>query len=77
MHVRVQKWGNSLALRIPKATADRAGLREGSTVEIESDETKIVARRVHRYVLEELLEAVEPEQLHAEIPTGKKGREAW
>ena len=42
MRTKAQKWGNSLAVRIPKAIADQAGVREDDEVEIE------VAARVIR-----------------------------
>lgn len=35
MKVRISKWGNSLGVRLPKAAADAAGLKEGSEVDIE------------------------------------------
>ena len=34
MKTTVQKWGNSLALRLPKALAEEAKIREGSKVEL-------------------------------------------
>ena len=37
MQVQVSRWGNSLGLRIPKDIAIRAGLREGTRVDIEID----------------------------------------
>ena len=33
MDLRLAKWGNSLALRIPSEVVRRLGLREGATVE--------------------------------------------
>jgi len=37
MQVRVARWGNSLGLRIPKDIALRAGLREGTRVDVEAE----------------------------------------
>ena len=34
MHVTVNKWGNSLALRIPKSIAEGFGIQDGSSVEV-------------------------------------------
>jgi antitoxin MazE len=42
MQVQVARWGNSLGLRIPKDIARRAGLREGSHVEIEAEGERII-----------------------------------
>ena len=78
MQGRIQRWGNSLALRLPKALADDLGITAGCVVGIETRGGQILLRPVHRYQLEDLLAQVRPEQLHAEVPTGKpRGREAW
>lgn len=77
MEPRVQKWGNSLAIRIPKPLAQQLGLTEGTPVEVEADNHRIVIRR-KRYTLEELLSRVTPENLHGEVDTGLPvGREEW
>lgn len=77
MEARVQKWGNSLAIRIPKALAREAGLAEGTPVDFSVDEDAVIIRP-KRYSLEKLLAQVTPENLHPETATGKPvGREAW
>ena len=43
MKTRVQKWGNSLALRIPKSFADEAGLRRETSVEVSLSDGKLIA----------------------------------
>jgi antitoxin MazE len=76
----VRKWGNSLALRIPKALAVEAGLSEGSRVEIEleGDRLSVRAVRTEAHSLAELLAGVTPENRHGEIETGPSvGREVW
>jgi antitoxin MazE len=80
MESRVRKWGNSLALRIPKALAVEAGISEGSRVEIELEGEKLSVRavRAEAYSLTELLAGVTPENRHGEIETGGPvGREVW
>jgi antitoxin MazE len=80
MQTRVQKWGNSLALRIPKSFAAEARVHEGSTVDISVERGGLVVRpKVRpRYGLSELLSKVSLRNVHREIPTGKNvGREAW
>jgi antitoxin MazE len=42
MKTRVHKWGNSLALRIPKSFADQAGLRENALVELTLNRSKLI-----------------------------------
>jgi antitoxin MazE len=80
MESHVRKWGNSLALRIPKALAVEAGISEGSRVEIELEGEKLSVRAVpaEAYSLTDLLAGVTPENRHGEIETGGPvGREVW
>jgi antitoxin MazE len=79
MKTRVQKWGNSLALRIPKSVAAEAGLREDSPVTLSVVEGKLVIRPTPEpLTLEELLRGVTKQNLHGEWDTGPAaGREAW
>jgi antitoxin MazE len=80
MKTNVQKWGNSLALRIPKSFANEAGLGENSTVDLSLSDGKLIVRplRPEPQTLEELLRGVTDENLHGEWETGPAvGREAW
>ena len=80
MKLQVAKWGNSLAIRIPKAFAEEAGLETDSEVEITLDAGRLVIapRRKPKYTLEELLAQVTDENIHDEIDTGPAvGNEAW
>lgn len=82
MEVRVQKWGNSLALRIPSAFASEMGLAPGSPVTISLDDGKLVVLPVSSsaaaYPLADLLSRVTPDNLHREIPSGARlGKETW
>jgi antitoxin MazE len=80
MKSRVQKWGNSLALRIPKTFAAEAGFEKESSVDISLEKGKLVVTPVTKpeYSLEQLLDAVTPENLHPEIETGPAaGNERW
>jgi len=78
MVAKVQKWGNSLAVRIPRSYARDAGLTSGSAVDISIRDGKIVVAppRRRRYRLDELLKSVTKKNLHQEIDTGRPlGRE--
>lgn len=80
MRTRIRKWGNSLALRIPRSFAAEAQVEEGSTVDItvEGGSLRVRPVRARRYVLSELLEGVSRRNLHAEVEWGEAvGREAW
>ncbi|WP_338825464.1 hypothetical protein MHOCP_10400 [Moorella humiferrea] len=77
MQPHVQKWGNSLGIRIPLLLAPKIGLREGTPVDLQVDEDAIIIRRKH-YSLEQMLAQVKPENIHSEIDTGPQvGREIW
>ena len=80
MLTKVQKWGNSLALRIPKTFARDAQLKDDSLVEMSLVDGEIVIKPVteRSWTLEQLLAGVTKNNLHAEIETGDAvGREAW
>ncbi len=80
MKTKVQKWGNSLAVRIPKSFADEAGFRSDGPVEISLDDGKIVMIPVKKTkpTLEQLLAKVTKRNLHHEVDTGAAvGRETW
>ncbi len=79
MVTRVQKWGNSLALRIPQSFAVQARVAVGTAVDIAVEKGQLVVRPVrHRYRLRDLLKAVDRRNVHAEVQTGLPvGREIW
>lgn len=79
MKALVQRWGNSLAIRIPKAVAEMAGVAEGTAVDMDLDGGEIRIRAVlhHDIALADLLSGITPENLHGEVETGATGDEAW
>lgn len=80
MRTKIARWGNSLALRIPKRLADAHHLSEGSDLEIFEAEGEIRIRpiRPERYRLADLLEDVTPENLHGEHwVDDARGKEIW
>ena len=80
MRVNVQKWGNSLALRIPKAFAQDAAVTEGSAVDLSVSEGRLVAVPVRskKIRLKQLLRGVRRSNLHRETDFGSaSGREIW
>ena len=80
MKARVQKWGNSLALRIPKSFASEARLAEESIVDISVIKGKLVVVSVSRpkFTLSKLLAGVSEKNLHGEVFTGQSaGAEEW
>jgi antitoxin MazE len=79
MRTRVQKWGNSLAVRIPKPFAEGAGLQPSSEVEVSLEKGEVRLSPVRpRWKLRTLLAGVTKKNLHAEVDSGRAvGREAW
>lgn len=80
MQIRVQKWGNSLAVRIPKPLALQIGLERNSPVDLLLlDEKLVIAPVVEPALrLEHLLAQVTDDNLHREVDTGPAvGGEVW
>ena len=80
MRVRIQRWGNSLALRIPKAFAADAHLTQDSPVDISVVDGKLVIEPIvdPQFNLDDLLARMTEENIHSEVDTGPAtGKEAW
>ena len=80
MQTKIKKWGNSLALRIPKSFALNANLRQDELVDISIDKERIIITPIgeKEYSLDELLAGVSEDNLHSEFDTGVPvGREIW
>jgi len=78
MHVRVRKWGNSLAVRIPKPLAEDAEVKEGTVLNLAVSGGKVVATPVQKrkLSLKQLLAQVNRKNLHGEVDSGGSvGRE--
>jgi antitoxin MazE len=79
MRGKVHKWGNSLAVRIPKAFAQSAGIREAGEIELslEGDTIRLAAAG-RKWTLEDLLRSITRRNRHAEIDLARPvGKEAW
>jgi antitoxin MazE len=80
MKTRMQKWGNSLAIRVPKAFAAEVGLKEESEVDVSLKSGKLVVVPVEKpsVTLKMLLAKITEENIHREVDTGPAtGRESW
>lgn len=74
---QIKKWGNSLGVRIPKAIAKKVGLEEGSEIDFDIEDDKIIITRKSQK-LKELLSKITPGNIHEEVSTGdSEGREGW
>lgn len=80
MRTRIQRWGHSLALRIPKPFAVEANLGEQSEVDLTVTNGKLVVAPATKPAqsLKTLLAKVTKDNLHREVNTGRRmGREVW
>lgn len=76
MKSRIQKWGNSLAVRIPRAFAEEANLREDTPVDLSVQQGKVIVEP--ELTLEALLDDVTDANRHGETDTGSVvGNEVW
>lgn len=76
----IQQWGNSLAVRIPKAFAQQAKVKKGSRVRFTVEKNRLVIEPVekNKITLKSLLAGVTPENIHPETDWGKPmGKEIW
>lgn len=79
MELAIAKWGNSLALRLPRHIANDANLTEGAPVELTVKDGTVVVTPVRRkYRLDDLLAQMNEENSHPEIEWGgPQGDEVW
>ena len=80
MLTRMQKWGNSYAVRLPKAVVQETGIREGEALQVEVVNRHIRLRRLvkREYSLDELVAGIRRSNLHGEVEFGApEGREAF
>jgi len=80
MKTAIQRWGNSLALRIPRTYAAETRISEGSEVELSLKAGTLVVRPLvrKRHSLTDLLKQITPANRHGAVETGKAvGQEAW
>ena len=80
MQTKIKKWGNSLALRIPKLLALDVNLKQNELVNLSIDKDSIIITPIgeKEYSLEKLLKGVTKNNLHGEFDTGEPvGKEVW
>ncbi len=80
MKTQVAKWGNSLAVRIPRPVAEAAKLRTGDAldVDVQGPGAVRIRKRKQEPTLEQLVQAITPENRHTETEWGEPvGNEVW
>ena len=73
MQTRVQKWGNSLGVRIPRGLAEEIGLGAGAEVSLAAKDGALVVKPTlaHRLHLDDLLAAVTVDNLRSPVDAGE------
>ena len=80
MTTKVQKWGNSLAVRLPKELATSLRLHEGGEVVLVQEGDALILRKGKKsqIPLSRLLKGVNAKNIHGETDRGKvRGKELW
>ena len=78
MEAKIQKWGNSLGIRIPMNVIRALSLRNGSIVDIVEEPNRLIIRPIKKPSLDDILDKISEENLHSEIDFGKaEGNEIW
>jgi antitoxin MazE len=75
MKATIQKWGNSLGIRIPSHIAKDLSLINGSPVEIIEEDNRIIIQPKNKNKLHDILNLITDENIHSEqfnIPMGKE-----
>ena len=72
MQTRVQKWGNSLGVRIPRGLAEQIGLGAGTEVSLSAKDGQLLVKPAlpTRLTLDELMAGVTDNNLHSSVDTG-------
>lgn len=77
----IQKWGNSLAVRLPSGVMREQSLRAGTRVSVHAEDGCIVIREIEDRApvrLSELVSKISAHNLHREVSWGKaRGKEVW
>jgi antitoxin MazE len=77
MQIHIQKWGNSLGLRIPMKFSHQLNLKSGSPVDIKIEKDHLIIYP-KKYYLEDMLSRITEENCHYEAFTNEsKGCEEW
>ena len=74
MQTVIQKWGNSLAIRIPKSFAKQTNISNGTEVDLSIKKNKLVISSVQRdneYDLDYFLAKIDDSNIHSEVDFGK------
>ena len=78
MTVALKKWGNSLALRIPKDIAQTLHVKNDTLLDLRVENGVLVVEPHKDVLLKDLVDRIDPSNLHTEVDTGEAvGSEVW
>ena len=79
MKTKLQKWGHSLAVRIPKSFVNTINVKERDEVELIIEDNQLIIKPVkYKFDIDELVSKINSDNLHKEIGTGPSvGKEIW
>jgi antitoxin MazE len=80
MTTTIQKWGNSLALRIPKSVAENARITRGKQVKLTLHGNRLIIVPVSEpeYTIKNLIAGIDKNNIHRSVETGRAvGKEVW
>lgn len=74
MNAIIRKWGNSLAIRIPKSIAEEIQIDEGTEVKLKLVKNKLIvsSRNKKKYNIKDLVSKITKENLHGEVSVGPR-----
>jgi len=80
METRIQKWGNSLGVRLPKELTKEVNFAEGVCVDVEKEKMGILIKHCKRKTpkLIDLVRNIKVQNVHKEVDWGNSsGKEIW
>jgi antitoxin MazE len=78
MSAKIQKWGNSLGIRIPKSVIEKMKLTENSEVEVEHKNGAIIIFPAKKkFSLQDLVGQITKDNIHQEEDLKSEGNEVW
>jgi len=79
MDITVQKWDNSIAIKIPEIFAKGMNIQKGSHLDLLKVKDKLILKpRTGKITLKKMLSGITEDNIHSETKTGKVvGNEIW
>ncbi len=78
MQTVIQKWGNSLGIRIPSTYVKGLHLKNGANVDIKEENGKLIIEPTKKMKLQQLLDGITADNIHEPVETGASvGKEEW